>query len=55
MRVQVGGKESSKTKLVHGLVMWEKWEMKNWQREEMPREWRGNGGEEDRNCDGGLH
>ena len=30
-----------------------KWEMKNWQREQMPRKWRGNGGqEEDRNCDG---
>ena len=26
--------------------------MKNWQREQIPRKWRGNGGEEDRNCDG---
>ena len=33
--------------------MWKKWEMKNWQREQMPRMCRGNGGEEeDRNCDG---
>ena len=37
---------------VHGLVMWNKWEMKNRQREQMPRKWRRNGGEEDRNCDG---
>ena len=29
--------------------------MKNWQRDKMVGEWRGNGGEEDRNCDGGLH
>ena len=32
-----------------------KLEMKNWQREQIPRKWRGNGGEKDRNCDGGLH
>ena len=25
------------------------WQMKN---KQMPRKWRGNGGEEDRNCDG---
>ena len=30
-------------------------EMKNWQRELMPRKWWGNGAEEVRNCDGGLH
>ena len=24
----------------------------NWQREQMPRMWRGKGGEEDQNCDG---
>ena len=29
-----------------------KWEMKNWQRQHVPRKWRGHGGEEDRNCDG---
>ena len=32
--------------------MWKEWEMKNWQREQMPRKWRGKGGEEHRNCDG---
>ena len=37
---------------LHGLVMWKKWEIKN---EQMPRKWRGYGGEEDDNCDGGLH
>ena len=31
-----------------------KWHMKNWQREQMPRKWRGNRGEEDRNCDEGC-
>ena len=31
-----------------------KWEMKNWQREQMPRKWRGNGGDKDQNCDGGC-
>ena len=31
-----------------------KWQMKIWQREQMPRKWRGYGGEEDRNCDGGC-
>ena len=30
-----------------------KLDMKNWLRK--PRKWRGNGGEEDRNCDVGLH
>ena len=29
-----------------------KWEIENWQREPMPRKWRGKGGEEDRECDG---
>ena len=43
-RVEVGVKESSKKKLVR--------QMKNWLREQMPRKWRGNGGEEDKNCDG---
>ena len=47
-------KESSKKKLVRSTWAGQvgKWEMKNWQREQMPREWRGNGDEEDRNCDG---
>ena len=30
----------------------EKWEIKNWQREQMPRKWRGNGCKGNRNCDG---
>ena len=30
----------------------EKLEIKNWLRKQVPRKWRGNGGEEDRNCDG---
>ena len=29
-----------------------KWQMLHCQREQMPRKWRGNGDEEDRNCDG---
>ena len=44
-------KEHSKKKLARSsllwLVMWKKWEMKNWLREQMPRKWKGNGGEED--------
>ena len=32
--------------------MHKEWEMKNWQREQMPRKWRGKGSEEDRHCDG---
>ena len=40
--------DSSKNKLVRST--WaghvEKFEMKNWQREQMPRKWRGNRGEE---------
>ena len=31
--------------------MWKEWEMKKWQSEQMPKQWRGNGGEEDRNSD----
>ena len=34
--------------------MWKAWEMNSWQREQMPRKWRGKRGEEDRDCDGGL-
>ena len=34
--------------------MWNKLEMKTWQRKQMSRKRRGNGGEEDRNYDGGL-
>ena len=53
MRLEVGVKESSKMKLARstrtGHV--DKWQMKKWQREQMPRKWRGNGCEEDRNCD----
>ena len=43
MRIEVGVKQSFK-----------EWEMKHWYREQMPRTWRGKGGEEDRNSDGGL-
>ena len=52
MRVWDGVKESSKKKLVHGLVMWTKQKMTNWQREQVPRKWKENGGDEERNCDG---
>ena len=34
-----------------GEDMWRKWEIKNYQRREMPRNWREKGGEEDRKCD----
>ena len=37
------------------MVMWKEWEMKTWQKEQTPRKWKSNGGEEDLNCDGGLH
>ena len=42
MRVEVGMKESSKKKLtrITWAGMWKKWEMKNWQRKQMPRKWR---------------
>ena len=50
-------KESCKKKLARST--WaghvEKLVKNNWQREQMPRKRRGNGREEDRNCDGGLH
>ena len=59
MTAEVGVTESVKKKLarstIHGLVRWKEWEMKNWQREQMFRKWRGNGDEENLNCDGGLH
>ena len=55
--MEFGVKESSKKKLMRST--WagnmEKWEMKHWQREQIPRKWREKGGEEDRNCDWGLH
>ena len=34
----------------NGPDAWTEWEMNNWQREQMPRKWRGKGGEEDREC-----
>ena len=50
----VGMKESSKKKLVRST--WadhvERWQMKNWQRDQMSRKWMGIGSEEDQNCDG---
>ena len=49
MRVEVGVEESSKKKLMRST--WaghvDKWEMKKWQRDQMPRKRRENGGEED--------
>ena len=52
MRVE----EIPKTKLVRGTRAGHvnKMGMNTWQREQMPRKWRGNGGEEDRNTYGGL-
>ena len=53
MEIEV--KESSKKKLARstwaGHVAKNR-KMKHWQRQQMPRKWRGNGGEEDRSCDG---
>ena len=51
--MEIGVKESSK-KLVSRTRAdrVEKWQMKNWQREQIPRKWRGNGGEEDQHCNG---
>ena len=43
---RVGVKERLKKKLVvggNGLDMWKNVEMNNWQREQMPRRWRGKG------------
>ena len=34
-----------------GLSGGKNWEMKNWQRGQVPRKWRENGGDEERNCD----
>ena len=42
MRVETGTKKLVST--------WKQLEMKNWQRDQMPRKWRGSG-----NCDGGLY
>ena len=36
----------------NGPDIWKEWEMKNWQRKQMPWKWSGKGGEEDRECDG---
>ena len=51
MRVEAGVKVSSKKTLVRST--WaghvETLEMKNWQKEQMPRKWNGNGGEKNRN------
>ena len=49
MKVEVGVKESSKNKLVRSTWAGHVEEManENWQREQMPRKWRVNGGEED--------
>ena len=54
--MEVGVKESSKKKLVRSTWAGHVEQMvdkkTNWHREQMTRKWRGNGGEEDRNCDG---
>ena len=54
MRVEVEVMETSKKKLVRNTCTGhvKKWEILNWQREQMAGKWRGNGGEEHRNCDG---
>ena len=53
MKVALGVRDSSKKYLMRST--WtghvEQWEMKNWQREQMPRKWKGNEGEEDQNGD----
>ena len=55
--MESGMKESYKQKLLRST--WtghvEKYKMTNWQREQMPRKWKGYVGEEDRICDGRLH
>ena len=48
IRVEVGVNESSKKKVTRSTRAGQ---MKNCQEEQMHRKWRGNGGEEDRNCD----
>ena len=57
MTVKVGMKESSKKKLVRSTLTChvEKMGDENLKREQKPRKRRKIGGEEDRNCDGGLH
>ena len=56
MRVWDGVKETSKKKLVKSTWVGRRKnrEMTNWQREQVSRKWKGNGGEKERNCDGGL-
>ena len=50
--MEVGVKEGYKKKLVRSRPIWaghvDKFEMKNWQREQMPIKWKGNEDEEDR-------
>ena len=52
--MEVGVEKRSKKKLVRST--WtghvEKMAEKKLAKEQMPRKWRGNGGEEDKNCDG---
>ena len=50
-------KESSKNKLVRSTWVGhvEKMGDEKLAKKQMPRKWKGNGGEEDQNCDGGLH
>ena len=57
-RVEVGVKEHFTKTLVRSTWAGHvgiNWVMKKWQREQIPRKWRGNGGGEDRHCDGKLH
>ena len=55
LRVKVGVKESFK-KMVRSRLklagLYKEWEIRNWQRDQMPRKWRGKIDEEDSECDG---
>ena len=55
MRVEVEVKESSKNKTGEEHMGWAGVKKMGDEREQMPKNWRGNGGEEDRNSDGELH
>ena len=58
LRVEDGMKKRFKKKPVRNrlisAVHVERMEDGNWKREQTPRKWKGDGGEENRNCDGGL-
>ena len=56
LREDVRVNERFEKKLTRSKFKWvgqvEKWETKGWQREQMPRKWRTDGGEEVIDCDG---